>query len=53
MSPTIAYNWLQMANTIEKSEDRNLKKMFKRHIKSNLDNDSEYNEVYKAFTYGL
>ena len=24
MSPTIAYNWLQMANTIEKSEDRNL-----------------------------
>ena len=53
MSPTIAYDWLQMARTIEKAEDRNLNKMFKRHIKNNLDNDNEYNEVYKAFTYGL
>ena len=53
MSPSRAYNWLEMAKTIEKSGDRNLDKMFKRHIKTNLDGDKEYNEVYRAFTYGL
>ena len=53
MSPTLAYNWLQMAKTIENTNDSNLNKMFKRHIKSNIDADQEYNEVYKAFTYGL
>ena len=52
-SPNAAYRWLEVAKIVEKSNSAELQAMFQRRMEDMVKGDREYDEMFRAFTYGI